>query len=105
MLNDPILLSVKDTAVMLGNVSTRHVYRLIHDEGLPVVRIGKRKMAVPTDKLKEWIALRMNPCHTVVATGPVAKKEKPWDSIKENMGRIKHQSGGSLTSMRAAKEL
>ena len=46
-------LSVAEVGEMLG-VSTRTAYNLVHDEGLPVVRL-LGVMRVPAGALKEWI--------------------------------------------------
>ena len=38
--------------------SIRHVDRMIREEGLPVVRIGRRVL-VPTDELDKWLRRRL----------------------------------------------
>ncbi len=76
---EPLLISIAHAAEMLGGVSVRHVYRLIQNENLPVVQLGKRKKAIPLADLKMWIAQRMAPCHNEdIAMGSMVKKEKPW---------------------------
>lgn len=47
-------LSVAEAAEQLG-VSTRTAYRLVEDEGLPVVKL-LGTLRVPAAALKEWIA-------------------------------------------------
>ena len=95
------LISVQETAQQIG-VSTRQVYRLIHNDGLPAVRVGKRKMAVSVPELAKWLENRRVSGDTGVATEPVmANKE-----YKQcHTGAKTHPSGGYLTQTKAAKEL
>ncbi|MBF0290267.1 MAG: excisionase family DNA-binding protein, partial [SAR324 cluster bacterium] len=104
VMSDEQFLSISETASQI-RVSVRQVYRLIHNDGLPAVRVGKRKMVVSQSKLMQWLENRQVSCENGFATEPVAKEEKPWGFINENTATTKRQSGGSLTSMQAAKEL
>ena len=49
----PLALSADDVAQVLG-ISRANAYELMHSEGFPTLKIGKR-MTVPKDKLIEWI--------------------------------------------------
>ena len=49
----PNVLSAEQLAQTLG-ISRAGAYQLLHSEGFPTLRIGKR-MLVPRDKLAEWI--------------------------------------------------
>ncbi|MBQ7895432.1 MAG: helix-turn-helix domain-containing protein [Oscillospiraceae bacterium] len=51
--NLPNVLSAEQLAQVLG-ISRAGAYQLLHSEGFPTLRIGKR-MLVPRDKLAEWI--------------------------------------------------
>ena len=51
--NLPNVLSAEQLAQVLG-ISRAGAYQLLHTEGFPTLRIGKR-MLVPRDKLMEWI--------------------------------------------------
>ena len=53
----PLALSADDVAQVLG-ISRANAYELMHSEGFPTLRIGKR-MTVPKDKLIEWIQTRI----------------------------------------------
>jgi excisionase family DNA binding protein len=94
------LISVQETALKMG-VSTRQVYRHIHENGLPAVRVGKRKMAVSVSALEQWLEKRLVSCDTGVATESVAVKEKKLchTDVKTRL------STGPRSPMRAAKEL
>jgi len=82
------------------------VYRLIENDGLPVIHIGKRKKVILINDLKEWMEKRKTICQNECATGPVAMKEKvPWGSTNGSMEKTKNQFGGSPTQMQAANEL
>ena len=82
-------------------VSVRHLYRLIHDQGFPAIRIGKRRLAVLESDLREWLAGRRQVGHTEDATGSVARREtKPCHTD----AKIR-LSGGRPTPTQAAKEL
>ena len=50
------LLSRRDAAKLLG-VTDRHVDRLIRQEGLPAVRLGRRVL-IPRDELEQWLQAR-----------------------------------------------
>lgn len=52
---EKLLLSSQEAARVLG-ISTRHLYVLRMERGLPHVRLGE-KLAYPVDALREWIAL------------------------------------------------
>ena len=49
----PITLSANQVAQVLG-ISRANAYTLMHAEGFPTIRIGKR-MVVPKDKLIAWM--------------------------------------------------
>lgn len=49
----PITLCAEDVAQVLG-ISRANAYTLMHAEGFPTIRIGKR-MVVPKDKLIAWM--------------------------------------------------
>ena len=53
----PLALSADDVAQVLG-ISRAKAYELMHSEGFPTLKIGKR-MTVPKDKLIEWIQTRI----------------------------------------------
>ena len=53
----PLALSAEDVAQVLG-ISRANAYELMHSEGFPTLKIGKR-MTVPKDKLIEWIQARI----------------------------------------------
>ena len=53
----PLALSAEDVAQVLG-ISRANAYELMHSEGFPTLKIGKR-MTVPKDKLIEWIQTRI----------------------------------------------
>ena len=53
----PLALSAEDVAQVLG-ISRANAYELMHSEGFPTLKIGKR-MTVPKDKLIEWIDKQM----------------------------------------------
>lgn len=53
----PLALSADDVAQVLG-ISRANAYELMHSEGFPTLKIGKR-MTVPKDKLIEWIRTRI----------------------------------------------
>ena len=54
----PLALSADDVAQVLG-ISRANAYELMHSEGFPTLKIGKR-MTVPKDKLIEWIQTRIS---------------------------------------------
>ena len=53
----PLALSADNVAQVLG-ISRANAYELMHSEGFPTLKIGKR-MTVPKDKLIEWIQTRI----------------------------------------------
>ena len=53
----PLALSADDVAQVLG-ISRANAYELMHSEGFPTLKIGKR-MTVHKDKLIEWIQTRI----------------------------------------------
>ena len=53
----PLALSADDVAQVLG-ISRANAYELMHSEGFPTLKIGKR-MTVPKDKLIEGIQTRI----------------------------------------------
>lgn len=54
-MTEPLLLSPTQVAEALG-VSPRHVRRMMDEQGLPYVRVGKNQRHVPAAALPEWIA-------------------------------------------------
>ena len=61
--NLPNVLSAEQLAQVLG-ISRAGAYQLLHSEGFPTLRIGKR-MLVPRDKLAEWIEKNTGVSHAV----------------------------------------
>lgn len=59
--NLPNVLSAEQLAQTLG-ISRAGAYQLLHSEGFPTLRIGKR-MLVPRDKLAEWIEKNTSVSH------------------------------------------
>ena len=53
---EKIAVSVTEGAQLLG-VSRPTMYKLIHSDGFPVIRIGKRTL-IHREKLMEWAAAR-----------------------------------------------
>ena len=51
----PTLLTVADVAARL-RVSTRQVWRLIHDDELETIRLGARSVRVPLESLAAYVA-------------------------------------------------
>ncbi len=49
-----LLLTVDEVAEQLCT-SRRQVFRLIADQGLPVVYLGERQRRVPAEALAEWV--------------------------------------------------
>ena len=49
----PLFLNAKMVAQLLG-VSPSSAYELIHEEGLPTLRVGSR-MVVPKEKFIQWV--------------------------------------------------
>lgn len=54
---EPLLISVPDAARVLG-IAPGLAYALARDGVLPTVRLGKRAVRVPRDRLREWIEQR-----------------------------------------------
>lgn len=54
----PTLLYTFDEAQEVLRVSRSQLYRLIKDEGLPVVRFGKRKRLINKAALRTWLEER-----------------------------------------------
>ena len=59
--NLPNVLSAEQLAQVLG-ISRAGADQLLHSEGFPTLRIGKR-MLVPRDKLAEWIEKNIGVSH------------------------------------------
>lgn len=53
MIDERLTLTIDETADLLG-VSRTLVYRLIRDQGLPVVQFGGKKL-VPRRRLEQWV--------------------------------------------------
>lgn len=53
----PVTLNANHIAAVLG-ISRAHAYNLLHAEGFPTLRIGKR-LLVPKDKFILWIERRV----------------------------------------------
>ncbi|HLI91595.1 MAG TPA: helix-turn-helix domain-containing protein [Ktedonobacteraceae bacterium] len=49
----PAVMSIQQVAAFLG-VSRQHVYKLIHNGGLPIVSLGRRVVVLRTS-LEEWL--------------------------------------------------
>ena len=49
----PMVLCAEHVAMVMG-ISRTHAYGLLHSEGFPTIRIGKR-MVVPRDKFIQWM--------------------------------------------------
>lgn len=58
MNHDKEILNANELAEFLG-ISKTVAYRLLHQDDFPVLRLGKR-LLVPRDSLKEWIASHSN---------------------------------------------
>lgn len=56
-LNERGVFSVKELAEFLG-ISKTIAYRLVHTDGFPVLRLGKR-ILIPIDPLDTWISNRV----------------------------------------------
>lgn len=54
----PEVLTPQETAHEL-TVGTRDVFRLIEEEGLPVVRVGQDKLRIRREDLRTWLASRV----------------------------------------------
>lgn len=50
----PIVLKVEEMAQVLG-ISRKLAYQLVRQDDFPAVRVGKKRIVIPTTKLKEWI--------------------------------------------------
>ena len=48
-------LTVKDVAVIL-QVSTMHVYRLLHSGKIPYDKVGERSYRIPREPFFRWLA-------------------------------------------------
>ncbi len=95
-------ISVKETAKALGT-SLRTTYRMIHEEGLPATRMGRRSYSVPVEALNEWLDNRRLHAHTtdMRTESVVAGKE-----VKQcHTGAKILKFGGQATQTKAAKEL
>ncbi len=57
----PLTLTAADIAGFFG-ISLNNAYSLINSEGFPSIRIGKKKLIVPKDKLLTWIDNQTNTC-------------------------------------------
>ena len=54
-MTEKLTVSVDEMARMLG-VSRPVAYQLAHQSGFPAVRISGRRIVVPVDSLKDWLA-------------------------------------------------
>lgn len=52
---EKLTVTVDEMAQMLG-VSRPVAYQLAHREGFPAVRISDRRIVIPVESLKHWIA-------------------------------------------------
>lgn len=50
----PLVLNVEEMAQVLG-ISRKLAYRLVHRNDFPAVRVSKRRIVIPTTKLRDWI--------------------------------------------------
>ncbi len=53
-MSQPLLVSVKDAALMLGGIDADTVYNLCNSGQLPHIRLGKR-ILVSVEGMQEWI--------------------------------------------------
>ncbi|WP_162559968.1 helix-turn-helix domain-containing protein [Methylotetracoccus oryzae] len=73
MTEDSLLCSLDDAARLLGGISVRTVRRLIEAGELPVVRIGRR-LTVPVDGLRAWVASHTQTAHNAPRAGHVRQE-------------------------------
>ena len=50
----PLVLNVVEMAQVLG-ISRKLAYQLVHRNDFPAVRVSKRRIVIPTTKLRDWI--------------------------------------------------
>lgn len=55
MTEDKYLLTVEDVAAIL-EVSKMHVYRLIHTNKLPYIKVGERSYRIQREPFFRWLA-------------------------------------------------
>ncbi|MGY6215903.1 helix-turn-helix domain-containing protein [Methylolobus aquaticus] len=65
--------SLDDAARLLGGISVRTVRRLIEAGELPVVRIGRR-LTVPVEGLRAWVASHTQTAHNAPRAGHVRQE-------------------------------
>jgi len=100
MTDDRLAYCYREAAEILGGVSIRSVQRLVARGALPVVRVFRRVL-IPADALREFVAARTDPSHNCTCAESVAWKEsKPCHTDERT-----HHIGGSSTPTQAAKEL
>ena len=51
---EPIALSIPQAALMLG-ICEKNMYALAASDGFPAVRVGKKRILIPVDGLRDWI--------------------------------------------------
>ena len=55
MTSEKMTLSVEEMAAALG-ISRPVAYDLVKRKGFPAIRISERRIIIPVDKLREWLA-------------------------------------------------
>ena len=55
----PLALSAEDVAQVLG-ISRANAYTLMHSKSFPTIKLGKRRMTVPKNKLLAWMDEQMS---------------------------------------------
>lgn len=100
-MDEQLLWDIEETARQLGGVSTRTVRRLIMRGELPAVRVGRR-VSVPAAGVHTYIERNMQPAHNTPRAEPGVREggNNACHTVARNP-----PSGGSITSMQAAKEL
>jgi len=55
MENEKLAISVKELSKLLG-VNLQAAYNLTHRDGFPVIRISEKRVIIPMEGLKKWLA-------------------------------------------------
>lgn len=50
----PLVLKVDEMAQVLG-ISRKLAYQLVRRDGFPAVRVGKKRLVIPRDRLIQWL--------------------------------------------------
>src|SRR6185295_2483667 len=100
MADERLAYSLPEAASMLGGVSVRSLQRLVARGALATVRIGRRVL-VPADQLREYVAGSSKGTHNPTSAEPVAwKGTKPCYSNAQD-----RRAGTSGSGTQAAGEL